>query len=55
MSTPVPTNARPITMDDLYKKKGELVTQLEIAQAQLQQINLQIQQVFNSQPIPPNA
>lgn len=37
----------PINLDDLYRQKGELVTQLEVAQGRLQIINQQIQAVFN--------
>ena len=47
--TPVIQNQQVITMEDLYRQKGEVVTQLEIAQAKLQMINSQIQQIFNAQ------
>lgn len=34
-------------LTELFRLKGELVTQLEIAQGKLQQVNFQIQQVLN--------
>ena len=46
--TPVPQNA--ITVEELYRQKGELVTQLEICQARLQMINQQLQGYLNQQP-----
>lgn len=39
-----------VTIEELFRQKGELVTQLEIAQSKLQMINAQIQQIFNQQP-----
>ena len=41
-----------ITVEELYRQKGEIVTQLEIAQGRLQIINQQLQQFFNQQPLP---
>jgi hypothetical protein len=34
-------------LEQLYRQKGELVTQLEIAQAKLQQVNQQIVEIIN--------
>lgn len=53
---PDPTNvpaAQPqiITIDELYRRKGEIVTQLELAQGQLQLINQQLQQILSTQAI----
>ena len=49
--TPVPaTQPQIVTLDELYRRKGEIVTQLEILQGQLQQLNQQISNVLNSQP-----
>jgi len=41
-------------LKEFYTKKGELVTQLEIAQAQLQEVNKAIVEVINkaNQPKP---
>jgi hypothetical protein len=40
-------------LKQLFAQKGELVTQIEIAQQQLQQINLEISKILNSrQPEP---
>ena len=44
-----PTN----NLADLYKAKGELITQLEIIQAKLQQVNQEIAKLLNLQPIQP--
>lgn len=44
---------QPITIDDLFKAKGELVTQMEVAQSKLQMVNAQIQQILNQQSIVP--
>ena len=37
---------------ELWAKKGQLVTQIEIAQQQLQQVNLQLQSFLNTQAPP---
>ena len=53
------TNIGPVSQDEisrLYAEKGELVTQLEIAQSKLQQVNLRLSQILNigqNQPIQP--
>ena len=47
--TPVPQNAQVITIEELYRQKGEIVTQLEICQGRLQIINQQLQQILNQQ------
>jgi len=44
MSNPVPVNPNEITQ--LYAEKGELVTQLEVAQGRLQQINIRLSQLL---------
>lgn len=36
-----------MTLDELYGKKGALVTQIEIAQAQLQEVNKSIVEEIN--------
>ena len=41
-----------ITFDELYRQKGEVMTQLEICQAKIQMINQQLQQLLNQQAIP---
>ena len=38
-----------MTLEELYKVKGELVTQLEITQAKLKQINQEIIAIMNKQ------
>lgn len=52
----VPVNpaqpAQVITVEELYRQKGELVTQLEIVQQRLQIINQQLNQVFSQQRNP---
>lgn len=43
----------PNELGQLYAEKGELVTQLEVAQGKLQQINLRIAQILGlNQPGP---
>lgn len=37
-----------MNLDELYKLKGKLQTEIEIAQAHLQQINKQIVSILNS-------
>lgn len=52
MSTPIPTQPA-ISLDDLFKRKGELVTQIEIATNMLNGpngVNAQIQTILNAQP-----
>lgn len=40
-------------LNELYARKGEIVTQLEVAQGQLQQINSRIAQLLGlGQPAP---
>jgi len=39
------------TLDDLFRQKGEIVTQLEIAQQRLQFINNQIQSYYAQQQV----
>ena len=46
----VPTSPQVVTIEELYRQKGEIVTQLEICQSKLQMINGQLQQIFNQQP-----
>lgn len=36
-------------LDELYKIKGQLTTEIEIAQAKLQQVNKQIVELINKQ------
>ena len=38
-----------MNLDELYKQKGELVTQIEIAQAKLQAVNQNIVKIINSE------
>lgn len=38
-----------MTLDDLYKEKGRLITQGEAIQQRLQQINLEITKIMNEQ------
>ena len=45
METPIPANNQ--EYKDLMFQKGELVTQLEIAQGKLQQVNMRISQILN--------
>lgn len=49
------TNPNPapqtVTIDDLFRQKGEIVTQLEIAQGRLQMVNQQIQGYYNQQAV----
>lgn len=40
-----------ITIEELYRQKGECVTQLEIIQSKLQIINQQIQGYLNQQSV----
>lgn len=48
MSQPTPVQGTgPVDVNELYRQKGELVTQLEIAQQRLQNINAQISQLIN--------
>ena len=47
---PVAPQRQVITLDELFRQKGELVTQLEIGQNKMQVINQQIQQILASQP-----
>lgn len=35
-------------LDELYKMKGQLTTEIEIAQAKLQQVNKQIVELINA-------
>ena len=45
----VPSNE----LESLFREKGELVTQLEIGQGKLQQINLRLTQLLGlNQPVP---
>jgi hypothetical protein len=46
---PMPQNE--ITIESLYRQKGEVMTQLEICQSKLQLINQQLQAYFNQQQI----
>lgn len=50
-TTPVPANDE---VKNLFAEKGEIITQLEIAQAKLQQINARLSQLLGLQqpPIP---
>ena len=52
MSNPVP-QAPQITIEELYRVKGEAVTQMEILQGKLQVVNQQIQAYLNQQAVPP--
>ena len=48
--TTVPQNNELIS---LYAEKGEIVTQLEVAQSRLQQINMRLSQILNlNQQVP---
>ena len=38
-----------VTIEELFRQKGELVTQIEIAQNRLNQVNLQLSQLINQQ------
>lgn len=49
MNTPVQPNPQE-EIKNLYAQKGELITQLEIAQNQLQQINMRLNQILGLQP-----
>lgn len=42
-------------LKNLFAEKGELVTQLELGQSKLQQVNLRLSQLLNIQPqqVPP--
>ena len=40
-----------LNLDEIYRQKGEVTTQLEICQAKLQMINAQLQQAYNQQII----
>lgn len=52
-TTPVPQVSNQNELADLYAKKGELVTQLEVGQAQLQQINNRLAQILGiNQQVP---
>ena len=52
-ATPVPQVSNQNELADLYAKKGELVTQLEVGQAQLQQINNRLAQILGiNQQVP---
>lgn len=44
METPVPQNNE---IKSLFAEKGELITQLEIAQGKLQQVNMRLGQLLN--------
>ena len=47
MSNPVPVQMNPQQeLAQLYQEKGELVTQLEVGQGKLQQINLRLSQIL---------
>ena len=47
--TPVPAPANPgQEIQNLFASKGELVTQIEIAQAKLQQINQRLSVIINA-------
>ena len=52
-ATPVPVSQE--ELKNLFAEKGELVTQLEIAQNKLQQVNMRIGQLLNlnQQPLAP--
>lgn len=54
MTQPLPVNNDEIK--SLFAEKGELVTQLEIGQSKLQQVNLRLAQLLNipqqPQPLP---
>lgn len=39
-------NQSVITWEELCRQKGELVTQIEIAQGKLQQVNLQMSEIL---------
>lgn len=45
METPIPANNNEVAQ--LFAEKGELVTQLEIAQGKLNQVNLRLSQLLN--------
>lgn len=45
METPVPQSNNEIK--SLFAEKGELITQLEIAQGKLQQVNMRLGQLLN--------
>lgn len=46
------TNVPAVNMDQLYKQYGEATLQLKIATGRVQQIEMQLQQILNAQPIP---
>ena len=50
MNQPIPNNDE---LKNLFAEKGELVTQLELGQAKLQQVNMRISQILNIQPQAP--
>ena len=51
-ATPVPVSQNEVK--ELFAEKGELVTQLEIAQSKLQQVNMRLGQLLNlNQAQPP--
>lgn len=51
MTNPIPVNNND-EVTKLFAQKGEIVTQLEIAQANLQQVNLRLSQLLNIQQQP---
>lgn len=46
-----------ITIEEVYRQKGEIVTQMEILQARLQMVNQQLQSFLNqpNQPVQING
>lgn len=51
-TTPIPqVQPNAVSLDDLFRQKGELQTQLEIATGKLQIINQQIAQILGPQTI----
>lgn len=42
---------QPVTLNEIYRQKGEILTQMEILQSRLQMVNQQIQAYLN-QPQP---
>ena len=45
--------SNPNELSELYARKGEIVTQLEVAQGQLQQINTRLAQILGINQAPP--
>lgn len=52
-ATAIPQNVQAVDMDSLFRLKGELTTQIEIANGRLQQVNLQLQNIINAQMVQP--